>query len=95
MECQLRILRPALPAALRLANVYMKNGIGVIVTPIPIGLPLPLVGTVPIDIPMMPLLPINAPRTVFVFIEVVVILVMTIVLVMTIIPVVVMMILRP
>jgi hypothetical protein len=49
------------------------------VPPVPIVLPLTVRGTVPIDIVAVMLLPINAPRTVFMFIEVVVVLVLLIV----------------
>jgi len=44
-----------------------------IVTPVPVSLPLPFRGAIPIYVGAMPLLPIFMPATVFAFIEIVVI----------------------
>ena len=62
-----------------------------VVPPIPIRLLLPRRCSVPIDITAVLLLPIDAPGTIFVFIEIVIILVMTVIHMMAIIMAVVVM----
>jgi hypothetical protein len=57
----------------------MKNGIGVIVTPVPVRLPLGLAGAIPIHVTMVAPLPIDAPGALFMFIEIVVVSVVPIV----------------
>jgi hypothetical protein len=49
-----------------LSDVYLKHGICMLMTPIPIGLPLPLIGSVPINVVAVPLLPVNAPCLIFI-----------------------------
>jgi hypothetical protein len=46
-----------------------------VVAPVPIILPLPFGGPVPINVAMVTLLPINTPGAIFVFIEIVIVLV--------------------
>lgn len=65
-----------------------------VVTPVPISLPLPRRGMIPIDISVVPLLPIHMPSAVFMLVKIVVVLVMLVVDVMTIVMVIVM-VLRP
>jgi hypothetical protein len=50
-----------------------------VVTPVPVSLPLPLRGAIPICIGTMPLLPIFMPTTLFAFIEIVVIAVLLVI----------------
>lgn len=57
----------------------MKHGIRMLVTPIPVRLPLPLRGAIPIDIRAMALIPIHMPGTLFMLVEIVIVLVMPIV----------------
>jgi hypothetical protein len=49
------------------------------VAPVPIRLSIPLGRAIPIDVRVMPLLPVKTPRMVFMFIEIVVVLVMLVV----------------
>ncbi|HWF45924.1 MAG TPA: hypothetical protein VG168_02875 [Bryobacteraceae bacterium] len=67
----------------------MKNAIRVVVTPVPVCLPFPLIGAIPIDICVVASLPIDPPGTLFVFIEIVVVFVVTIVYVVTVVVVIV------
>jgi hypothetical protein len=62
-----------------LADVYLKYGIRMVMAPVPISLPLPLRSAIPVDVFMVPSLPIHMPSTIFMFIKIVVILVMLIV----------------
>jgi hypothetical protein len=75
-----------------LPDVYLKHGIGMVVAPVPISLPLPLGRAIPVDGIVVPLLPVGMPGAVFMFVEIVVVLVVLVVdvvmgiIVMTIIP---------
>jgi hypothetical protein len=63
----------------QLADVYLKYGIRVVVTPVPISLPLPLRRAIPVDVCAVSPLPIHMPSTVFTFIKIVIVPVMPVV----------------
>jgi hypothetical protein len=60
-----------------------------VVTPVPICLPVPLRRAVPVGVRAMPLLPINMPSTIFMFVKIVIVLVMLVIDVVTIIMIIV------
>jgi hypothetical protein len=93
MFCELEHQLSSVQASKRgagLPDVDLQDSVRVVMSPVPVILTLTLTGAIPIHVRVMMLLPINAPGTIFVFVEIVIILVVLVVHVVAVIAVIVM-----
>ena len=76
MRALLGLLVASLPEPqVKLPNINLQNRVGVIVTPIPVVLPLSLTSPLPIHIVLVALIPVHVPSAIFVVIPMMVVLV--------------------